>query len=181
MHRLWPAVLTFVLIAGVAGCSSSTQVGGFITAAPSSATAAPASPSTVPATAAPASPSIVPATTVGASNAGGPTISLTEWKVAIPPTMKSGKSDVTINNQGTTPHELLIFKSDLAPGAYPTDAAGNIVEEGAGVALVSDGDNIDPGGSQVRTIDLPPGKYLFVCNIAGHFKLGMFTAVTVTN
>ena len=49
----------------------------------------------------------------------------------------------------------------------------------AGVTLVSDGDNIEPAGSQARSIDLAPGKYLFVCNIPGHFKQGMFTVVTV--
>jgi uncharacterized cupredoxin-like copper-binding protein len=34
-------------------------------------------------------------------------------------------------------------------------------------------------GTQARTIDLTPGKYLFVCNIPGHFKQGMYTVVTV--
>jgi len=81
---------------------------------------------------------------------------------------------------GVAPHELLVFKSDLEPSAYPTDAAGDIKEEGAGVKLVSDGDNIDPGGSQVREIDLVPGKYLFVCNIPGHFRQGMYSLVIVT-
>ena len=54
------------------------------------------------------------------------------------------------------------------------------MEDGPGVELLSDGDNINPGKSQTRTVDLTPGKYLFVCNIAGHFMSGMYTAVTVT-
>ena len=82
---------------------------------------------------------------------------------------------------GTAPHELLVFKSDLDPSAYPTDAAGDIKEEGAGVTLTSDGENIDPAGSQARTIVLVPGKYVFVCNIPGHFKQGMFAVVTVAS
>ena len=108
------------------------------------------------------------------------TIGLTEWKVAVASTIKSGKTSYPITNMGTVPHELLVFKTDLAPSAFPTDATGDITEEGAGVELVSDGDNIDPSGSQTRSIDLTPGKYVFVCNIAGHFKQGMFTTVTVT-
>ena len=83
-------------------------------------------------------------------------------------------------NNGTVPHELLIFKSDLAPAAYPTDTAGDVQEEGVGVTLVSDGENIDPGGSQARSVDLAPGTYLFLCNIPGHFEQGMFAVVTVT-
>jgi len=78
------------------------------------------------------------------------------------------------------PHELLIFKSDLAPAAYPKDKSGDIIEDGPGVNLVSDGENIDPAGAQTRTVDLKPGTYLFVCNIPGHFKQGMFQVVTVT-
>ena len=94
--------------------------------------------------------------------------------------MHAGKVDLTIVNNGTVQHELLIFKSNRDPAAYPTDPAGDIKEEGAGVDLLSDGENIDPSGSQVRAVDLTPGTYLFVCNIPGHFKNGMFSVVTVT-
>jgi len=111
---------------------------------------------------------------------GAPTIVLTEWKVAVASTMKAGAFDFAITNSGTIPHELLIFESKLDVAAYPTQSSGAIDEEGAGVALVSDGENIDPGGSQQRKITLKPGKYLFVCNIPGHFPQGMYTAVTLT-
>jgi uncharacterized cupredoxin-like copper-binding protein len=121
-----------------------------------------------------ASPAAAPA------SPAGQTISLYEWKVIAATTLKAGKASFTISNFGAVPHELLVFKSDRAPSAYPTDAAGNIKEEGAGVTLVSDGENIAPGGSQKRAVDLKAGKYLFVCNIPGHFKAGMFTVVTVT-
>ena len=95
--------------------------------------------------------------------------------------MLAGKLNFSITNIGTIQHELLVFKSDLASSAYPLDSKGNIVEDGPGVTLVSDGDNIDPGKTQTRTVDLTqPGTYLFVCNIPGHFKAGMFSVVTVT-
>ena len=170
MPRLLVALLALV-IAAAAACSSS--------AAPSSAPSVAAPPSAQPSLAPTAAPS-VSAAAVSASPAGGQTIGLTEWKVAVASTIKSGKTSYTITNMGTVPHELLVFKTDIAPSAFPTDATGDITEEGAGVELVSDGDNIDPSGSQTRSIDLSPGKYVFVCNIAGHFKQGMFTTVTVT-
>jgi uncharacterized cupredoxin-like copper-binding protein len=72
-----------------------------------------------------------------------------------------------------------VFRSDLAPSAYPLDH-GDINEEGPGISKISDGDNIDPGKSQTRTVDLStPGTYLFVCNLPGHFGHGMFKVVTV--
>jgi hypothetical protein len=172
------AAIVYLAIVGLAvaatGCTAAGGAPNFTYAPPASAQSAATAPTTAPT----ASP-LASASAVSASPASGGTISLTEWKVTVAGTIKSGKTDVTISNLGTVPHELLVFKSDRAPSAYPTDAAGNIKEEGAGVALVSDGDNIDPAGSQTRTIDLAPGKYLFVCNIAGHFKQGMFSVVTV--
>ena len=80
----------------------------------------------------------------------------------------------------TIAHEMLVFHTDLAPSALPMKD-GDVDEEGAGVNKVSDGDNIDPGASQTRDVDLTaPGTYLLVCNIAGHFHAGMVQAITVT-
>jgi uncharacterized cupredoxin-like copper-binding protein len=106
---------------------------------------------------------------------------LSEWHVAVPSTIKAGTVNLEAANFGTIQHELLVFKSDLPPSAFPVDKNGHIVEDGPGITLVSDGDNIDPGKTQARTVDLTqPGTYLFVCNIPGHFKAGMFSVVTVT-
>jgi uncharacterized cupredoxin-like copper-binding protein len=167
-------VLASVLIASAAAACGSAST---VPASPAIAAAASSSQSSTAPTTAP----IASAAAASASPPSGLTLSLYEWKVIAPTTIKAGKTSYTISNYGTAPHELLVFKSDLKPAAYPTDAAGNIKEEGGGVALVSDGENIDPAGSQVRTIDLSPGTYLFVCNIPGHFKQGMFTVVTVAS
>ena len=90
-----------------------------------------------------------------------------------------GKTTFTISNNGAVPHELLVFKSPRDPAAYPTDAAGNIVEK-AQVSTWSAMVTTSIRGSQVREIDLVPGKYLFVWNLPGHFKQGMYSIVIVT-
>ena len=176
MHRVYQAAV-FIVITGLAllsaGCSTAGSVPSFTFAPPAAS-----SPTGHPTSAPTASPS-APAAALSPSPASGATVGLTEWKVTVDGTIESGKTDLAITNAGVAPHELLVFKSDLDPSAFPTDAAGDIKEKGAGVILVSDGDNIDPAGSQTRSIDLAPGKYLFVCNIPGHFKQGMFTVVTV--
>src|SRR5207237_5704885 len=104
-----------------------------------------------------------------------PVVTLKEWSVGLPAAQVSaGKYTYNIVNLGQAAHELLVFKSDLAPSAYPLKGI-DIDEEGPGITKISDGDNIDPGGSQQRTVDLSqPGKYLFVCNLPAHFKQGMF-------
>jgi hypothetical protein len=176
MHRVRAAVAYLAIVGlavGATGCAADSGAPNFTYAPPASAGPAPA------ATTAPAASPVASTAEVSASPATGATVNLTEWKVTVAGTIKSGKTDLTISNTGVAPHELLVFKSALDPSAYPTDAAGDIKEKGAGVTLVSDGDNIDPAGTQTRSIDLAPGKYLFVCNIPGHFKQGMFAVVTV--
>jgi len=123
---------------------------------------------------------VVTVTTPSAQQAYIPA-ALSEWHVAVPTSIKAGTVNLEAANFGTIQHELLVFKSDLPASRYPVDANGDIVEDGPGINLLSDGDNIDPGRTQTRTVDLTqPGSYLFVCNIPGHFKAGMFSAVTVT-
>jgi uncharacterized cupredoxin-like copper-binding protein len=133
-----------------------------------------ASTSSTPTTTAPTATVAAPASPTSA-------VTLKEWSVGVSPTqVKAGKYTYTITNAGQTAHELLVFKSDLAPSAYPMKGT-DINEEGAGMTKISDGDNIEPGGTQQRTIDLSqPGTYLFVCNIPGHFMQGMSTVVAVT-
>jgi uncharacterized cupredoxin-like copper-binding protein len=175
------AIVAIIMAGAVGACSSanaapSTAPAASIASPAASSVSAMASPSiAAPSPVADASPAAPPVATALA-----PTISLYEWKVIAPVTLKAGTTTFTISNFGTIPHELLIFKSPLAANKYPVDAKGDIKEEGAGVDLLSDGDNIDPSGSQVRSVDLTPGTYLFVCNIPGHFKSGMLSVLTVT-
>ena len=171
MPRFRGAILTIVIAVIATACASTA-------ATTSPQTSAAAASAALPSTA--ATPAATASTAPSAAAPVSPTVALTEWSVTVAGTIKAGKLKITSTNTGVAAHELLIFKSDLAPSAYPLDKAGNIIEEGAGVTLVSDGANIDPAGSQVRSINLTPGKYLFLCNIPGHFKAGMFTVVTVT-
>ena len=108
-------------------------------------------------------------------------VALSEFKVGLGATSQAASSHAyTITNTGKVPHELLVFRSDLDAAAYPVDGDGSITEDGPGITKVSDGDNIDPGGTQQRSVDLStPGKYVFVCNLPGHFKAGMFIQVAV--
>ena len=174
MPRIRLAVLSVAVAVAAAACGSS----GSPASSPSGAASV-----AQPTAAATVAPSIAPVASPAAvltEKVTVPTISLYEWKVIVGDTLKAGPSTFTISNFGTMPHELLIFKSDLAPAAYPKDKSGDIIEDGPGVNLVSDGENIDPTGAQVRTVNLKAGTYLFVCNIPGHFKQGMFQVVTVT-
>jgi uncharacterized cupredoxin-like copper-binding protein len=112
---------------------------------------------------------------------GADTVALREYNVSVaPPTLAPGNHDFTIANDGRTEHELLVFHTTIDPAAFPIGADGDVNEDAPGMNKVSDGDNIAPGGTQKRSIDLSqPGTYVFVCNLPGHFKAGMSQVVTV--
>jgi uncharacterized cupredoxin-like copper-binding protein len=53
-------------------------------------------------------------------------------------------------------------------------------EDGQGVEHVDEVENVTPGATKQLAVDLKPGRYVLVCNIPGHYKLGMRTAVVVS-
>ena len=120
-------------------------------------------------------------TAAATAPSNGVAVTLSEFKVAASrTTVPAGHYSFTITNTGTIAHEMLVFHTDLAASALPMKD-GDVDEEAPGVNKVSDGDNIDPGASQTRDVDLTtPGTYLLVCNIAGHFHAGMVQTITVT-
>jgi uncharacterized cupredoxin-like copper-binding protein len=111
-------------------------------------------------------------------------VTLSDYKVALPSTtLTAGVKTLQITNAGAMQHELLVFhpSASIDPNNLPTDSNGGINEDAPGINKISDGDNIDPAGTQTRTVDLTqPGTYVFVCNLPGHYKLGMHTIVTVS-
>jgi uncharacterized cupredoxin-like copper-binding protein len=109
-----------------------------------------------------------------------PSATETEFKIDTPTVVKPGSYAYMLYNAGSLAHEVLVFRPSLARDALPVDADGNLSEDAPGMNKISDGDNISPGQTQARTIDLTePGTYLFVCNLPGHYKNGMYTWVTV--
>jgi uncharacterized cupredoxin-like copper-binding protein len=82
-------------------------------------------------------------------------------------------------------HELVVFKTDLAPDALPTGADGSVDEEGEGLELIDEIEDIPVGETMSLTVDLEAGNYALICNIydeaeqESHYQEGMRTAFTV--
>jgi uncharacterized cupredoxin-like copper-binding protein len=128
-----------------------------------------------------ATPSAAARTPAAPAPAGSPiAVTLSDMHVmAASTTIAAGQVTLQITNAGAMPHELLVFRSELAPADYPMKD-GDINEDGPGITKVSDGENLDPSTSQTRVVDFTqPGTYVLMCNLPGHFKMGMFTVVTV--
>ena len=106
-----------------------------------------------------------------------PTLSveLTDFAVkADPGTVKAGHNVFAIRNRASMMHELVVIRTDLAPNALSIDG-GKAKEEGS-VGSVA---NISAGVSRKLVLELPAGHYVLICNVPGHYQLGMRAALTV--
>ncbi len=111
------------------------------------------------------------------ASSGGATVRSTEFKFsAAAIDAPAGKVRITLDNAGSIEHELVLLKTSAAPGSLKVAASGR-VSEAASVGEVSE---IKRGVSQSTTFDLEPGRYVYVCNIPGHYAQGMRGALVVT-
>ena len=129
----------------------------------------------------------------GASSqaAAGPTtidVTLQEWSV-VPSAASAPAGDVTfaVTNDGPDDiHEFVVLKTDLDPADLPTDEHGAVTEDGEGIEVVDEIEDIPVGESAELTVTLDAGSYVVLCNIydesedEAHYQMGMRTAFEVT-
>ena len=89
-------------------------------------------------------------------------------------TAKAGRLRVTASNEGDAPHEFVLLRTDKAPDAVGT-GGGKASEQG----LVGEIEEQEPGSSETHTFRVKAGKYVYVCNVDGHYGKGMHGALTV--
>ena len=92
-----------------------------------------------------------------------------------PATVKPGKVTFVVKNTGKLEHELVVMKTNVAPGKLPLNAKGRVPEKG----VMGEAGDIKPGQTKKVTLTLKPGKYVLLCNLAGHYKAGQYAGFTV--
>ena len=92
----------------------------------------------------------------------------------------AGDLTFDVTNDAEQIHEFVIFKTDLAEDALPTNEDGTVDEEGEGVELVDEIEDIEAGSTQSLTVTLDAGSYVFICNLPGHYAQGMHTSFTAS-
>ncbi len=103
-----------------------------------------------------------------------------------PTSAVAGEVSFRVWNAGTIVHELVVMP--MAAGGVGSRAVGSdgkVSESGSlGEASKScgqgAGEGIEPGAVGWVTLHLAPGRYELMCNIAGHYAMGMFTELTVS-
>jgi uncharacterized cupredoxin-like copper-binding protein len=87
---------------------------------------------------------------------------------------KAGKLKITLRNNGRVEHELILLRTNRAPGSLRVEHGR--VSEAASVGEISD---TRAGKIASHTFKLKPGRYLMVCNVRGHYQQGMRGRLTV--
>src|SRR4051812_34263649 len=91
----------------------------------------------------------------------------------------SGNVDLSIANLGPVNHEFILVRSRT--DSLPMRADGITVDEEAltkaTVATLEPG---PPGDTRKVHVELAPGRYEIICNMAGHFLGGMHTELMVS-
>ena len=117
----------------------------------------------------------VPAVAPAASGGGASKVALREWAVTpVPATASAGKITFTVRNSGKTKHEFVVIRTNLAPAKLPVKN-GRASEKGAKGEI----GNLPPGSTKRLTLTLPKGRYVLICNLAGHYQAGQRAAFTV--
>ncbi len=90
----------------------------------------------------------------------------------------AGSVIFVVTNDGTRKHEFVVLKTDTAAGSFPIVSfegeSDRIDEEATGVENVGETGDMEVGATQTLTITLEPGHYAVVCNLKGHYRMGMF-------
>jgi uncharacterized cupredoxin-like copper-binding protein len=117
------------------------------------------------------------------------TVDVTLQEFAVIPAQDSAPAGtITFQVENTGPddvHEFVVVKTDLAPDALPTDENGAVTEEGEGMEVIDEIEDIRVGGTPSLTVDLDAGNYVLICNIwdeeeqEAHYAMGMRTAFIV--
>ena len=115
-----------------------------------------------------------------ADAAGTVDVTLSDFAIKLSDSsVPAGEVTFQVENKGPSVHEFVVFKTDLAPDALPTDATGDVAESDE-FAPVDEIEDIAKGASPELKVDLAAGDYVLVCNVPAHYRQGMRAAFTVT-
>ena len=166
---------TSIVATMLLGACSSEEEAPKATPAAAKATEAPKATATATATAA-AKATEAPKATEAAA-AAKVAVTIKEFTFEAPATVKAGEVTFASKNAGAAPHELAIVKSDAAD-AKKLPVKDGLMDEAVNKPLARTA-QLAAGASADLKVTLTAGKYILVCNVPGHYSLGMAVPITV--
>ena len=90
----------------------------------------------------------------------------------------AGKITFKVSNTDVVTHETLIIHAQNKGYELPYDFSISRVFESK-IDKPGEVPDIQPGTSGEVTLDLPPGRYVLICNLTAHFQAGMHAMINV--
>ncbi len=91
-------------------------------------------------------------------------------------TVRPGQVTFIARNIGSSAHDLIVIKTDLAADKLAVDGQTQKAKVDGRVDGIEE---IPPGQSRNLRVELPAGHYLVICNVPTHYQLGMRAELTV--
>jgi uncharacterized cupredoxin-like copper-binding protein len=105
-------------------------------------------------------------------------VSERDFHISAPTVLRAGEDALTVRNEGPERHEFIVARVGGAP--LPLRADGLTVDEDAVQKQeVGELEPGNPGAVRTLRLKLTPGRYVFFCNMAGHYLGGMRHEVVV--
>jgi uncharacterized cupredoxin-like copper-binding protein len=104
-----------------------------------------------------------------------------EWAIEISSSLhEAGTTTFNLQNLGTIAHEFLVVRSDKSATELlaSVDAGTNRIDEEQ-LNVIDEQPEYEPGVPGMVTVNLEVGHYVVMCNIAGHYKAGMYADLEV--
>jgi hypothetical protein len=114
-----------------------------------------------------------------------------------PSELKAEEIELDVRNLDDQAHEAVFIATDLPPDALPVDPDANVVDT-SGLKVVGEVEAFRPGEKPVfepsaeagpaeeaeeaeegTEANLPPGRYVVICNLPGHYRAGMQAVLIV--
>jgi uncharacterized cupredoxin-like copper-binding protein len=93
------------------------------------------------------------------------------------PYAPDGTVSFIVTNEGTETHEFVVLQTETPAADFPIVSfegeKDRIDEDAKGVTNVGETGDMDVGTSMMMTLDLTEGHYAAVCNLPGHYRMGM--------
>ena len=114
------------------------------------------------------------------SASSGPVVPVTErdFQIQAPTHLAAGPVTLRVRNEGPDQHELIVVRAPS--GTLPIRRDGfTVAEESVEESEPGVLEPGEPGAVRDLHLNLSPGRYVFFCNMEGHFMGGMHHEVVV--
>jgi hypothetical protein len=120
-----------------------------------------------------------------AAQAGGATtptaqvrVTVKDFRIVVPRSVTGGDLLLTVINKGPDNHELIVVRKPSSRMPFRSD--GLTVDEDALRRVKQPSlEAGPPGGTRMLRLTLKRGRYVFFCNMSGHFLAGMHAELVV--